>query len=116
MFTAAALVRIDLPEGKGLMKERYFKFGHMRAAAMLKATILIAVALVMLVPCGAASAQGTAPTSAETLTLDQAIALALRDNHAMKIAKLGVERTDDDISATKTFRLPSMQRLYARSE
>ncbi len=90
------------------MKERYFKFGYMRAAAMLKETILIAVALVMLVPCGAASAQGTAPTSAETLTLDQAIALALRDNHAMKIAKLAVERTDDDIAAARTFRLPSM--------
>jgi outer membrane protein TolC len=90
------------------MKERDFKFGHMHAAAILKGTILIAVALVMLVPCGAASAQGTAPASAETLTLDQAIALALRDNHAMKIAKLAVERTDDDISAAKTFRLPSM--------
>jgi outer membrane protein TolC len=90
------------------MKERDFKFGHLHAAVMLKGTILIAVALVMLVPCGAASAQGTAPTSAETLTLDQAIALALRDNHAMKIAKLAVERTDDDISAAKTFRLPSM--------
>jgi outer membrane protein len=90
------------------MKERYFKFKHLRATEMLKGIILIAVALVMLIPGGAASAQGTVSTSAEMLTLDQAISLALSDNHAMKIAKLGVERTDEDISAAKTFRLPSL--------
>jgi len=75
---------------------------------MLKGTILLAFALGMLVPCGAASAQVAAPSAGETLTLEQATALALRDNHAMKIAKLAVERTDEDISATKTFRLPSL--------
>jgi outer membrane protein TolC len=57
---------------------------------------------------GTAYAQQTAPTSGETLTLDQATALALRNNHAMKIARLAVERTDEDISAVKTSRLPSL--------
>jgi outer membrane protein TolC len=75
---------------------------------MLKGAILLAFALVMLVSCGAASAQDAAPSAGETLTLEQAIALALSDNHAMKIAKLAVERTDEDISAAKTFRLPSL--------
>jgi len=56
----------------------------------------------------AVQAQESAPASGESLTLDQTIALALRDNHAMKIAKLGVERADEDVSAAKTFRLPSL--------
>ncbi len=43
-----------------------------------------------------------------TLTLDQAIALALHDNHAMKIAQLEVDKADENISAAKTFRLPSL--------
>src|SRR6266480_6951974 len=53
-------------------------------------------------------AQQSAPPYAESLTLDQAIASALRDNHAMKIAQLGVERAAEDISAAKTYRLPSL--------
>src|SRR5689334_17057890 len=53
-------------------------------------------------------AQQSAPPYAESLTLDQAIALALRDNHAMKIAHLEVDKADENISAAKTFRLPSL--------
>src|SRR4026207_394290 len=53
-------------------------------------------------------AQQSAPSDAESLTLDQAIGLALRDNHAMKIAKLEVEKAGENISAAKTFRLPSL--------
>lgn len=75
---------------------------------MSKRTILIVVALLILVPYGAASAQDAAPRSTETLTLDQAIDLALSNNHSVKIAQLAVERADEDISAAKTFRLPSL--------
>jgi len=57
---------------------------------------------------GVVQAQQSAPASGESLTLDQAIALALRENHVMKIAKLEVERADEDISAAKTYRLPSL--------
>ena len=53
-------------------------------------------------------AQQSAATSPESLTLEQAIALALRDNHAMKIAQLEVDKADESISAAKTFRLPSL--------
>ena len=47
-------------------------------------------------------------SSTESLTLDQAIELALRDNHAIKIAEYGVARAEEDISAAKTSRLPSL--------
>src|SRR5260221_67966 len=63
--------------------------------------------LLLLVP-GVVKAQQPEPASGASLTLDQAIALALRDNHAMKIANLEVEKADEDISATKTYRLPSL--------
>src|SRR6266550_2140925 len=56
----------------------------------------------------AVQAQQSAPASGESLSLDQAIDLALRDNHAMKIATLEVEKADEDISAAKTYRLPSL--------
>src|SRR6266496_3378894 len=62
--------------------------------------------LLLLLVLGVVQAQQSAPASGESLTLAQAVALALRDNHAMKIAKLDVERADEDISAAKTYRLP----------
>jgi len=71
-------------------------------------TILLAVAVVFCSAQAAVRAQGTAQSSGESLTLDQAIALALHDNHSMKIAQLAVERAEEDISAAKTFRLPSL--------
>ena len=51
-------------------------------------------------------------TSAESLTLDQAIELALRNNHAIKIAEYDVARAEEDVSVAKTSRLPSM-RMHA---
>src|SRR6476660_3809986 len=70
---------------------------------------LPAFALLLLLLVGVAvQAQQSAPVSGESLTLDQAIALALRDNHAMKIATLEIERADEDISVAKTYRLPSL--------
>lgn len=55
----------------------------------------------------ATRAQSTTPPS-DSLTLDQAIDLALRNNHAIKIAEFGVARAEEDISVAKTSRLPSL--------
>src|SRR5262249_48638491 len=46
--------------------------------------------------------------STESLTLDQAIDLALRNNHAIKIAQFGVARAEENISVAKTSRFPSL--------
>ena len=75
---------------------------------MMKRATLLAVVLVVFVGFGLASAQDTEPASGETLTLDRAIDLALQNNHLVKIAQLGVERADEDVSVAKTFRLPSL--------
>jgi outer membrane protein TolC len=76
------------------------KLGHL--------TILLAASLFFLVVQAKAQAQQTSPASSDSLTLDQAIDVALRNNHAVKIARLQVTRADEDISAAKTFRLPSL--------
>ncbi len=82
----------------------------LRIARKCPAHIFGKVLLLLLLFQGLVHAQ-SAPAPGESLTLDQAIALALRDNHAMKIAQLAVDRADEDISAAKTFRLPSLH-LY----
>ena len=49
--------------------------------------------------------QESQPTG-EVLTLDEAINVALRDNRSIKNARLGVEKSDEQLSATRTARLP----------
>ena len=73
-------------------------------------TSLPALGLIFLLAHSTGHAQGTAPASGESFTLDQAIALALRDNHGMKIAGLAVERAEEDVSAlgrSSIMRLPT---------
>jgi outer membrane protein TolC len=62
--------------------------------------------LLLLLVRGVVHAQQPRPS--ESLTLDQAITFALRDSHAIKIARLAVERTEDDIAAAKTSRFPAL--------
>ena len=68
----------------------------------------VLVLVLLLLIRSSVHAQESAATAAESLTLDQAIELALRDNHAMKIAHLEVDKSDENISAAKTYRLPSL--------
>src|SRR5712675_888302 len=67
---------------------------------------------ILFVANGAAYGQDSSQLSGEFLTLDQAIALAVRNNHSVKIAKLGVGKAEDELAATRTYRRPSMQ-FYA---
>jgi len=69
---------------------------------------LLVLGLLLLLFKGVVHAQQTASASSESLSLDQAIDLALRNNHAIKIAQFGVARADEDISVAKTSRLPAL--------
>jgi outer membrane protein TolC len=71
-------------------------------------SMVLIAALLLLAGHRTVSAEQTGPDSAETITLEQAIEIALRSNHAIKIAELGVNRTEEDISAAKTSRLPAI--------
>jgi outer membrane protein TolC len=68
-------------------------------------TTLLVVGLIVLSVYGSTRAQSS---STESLTLDQAIALALRNNHSIKIARFGVDSAEEEISVAKTSRLPSL--------
>src|SRR5580765_6233695 len=59
-----------------------------------------------------ARAQSPVTSDAEELTLEQAIAIALRDNRQVKNAQLAISKAGDELTATRTLRLPSMN-LYA---
>jgi len=70
-------------------------------------TTLFFVGFIILAAHGATPAQSLT-ASTESLTLDQAIELSLRNNHSIKIAEFGVARAEEDISVAKTSRLPSL--------
>ena len=90
-----------------------FRQGHrLTAGARLRPALtnylgmfLIAV-LFLLSGYRTVKAQQNALVTPETITLDQAIDIALRNNHAVKIAELGVDRTGEHVSVAKTSRLP----------
>ena len=71
-------------------------------------TSALFMAALVLLSHGRVQTQDAAPSQTESLTLDQAITLALRNNRAIRIARLAVEKSEDEISAAKTLRLPSM--------
>lgn len=73
-------------------------------------TIHIVVSVLLLTPMTAWGQQVTS-ASGDVLTLEQAIALALRDNHLVKNAELDVGKAEDNLAAARTFRLPSVH-LY----
>lgn len=70
---------------------------------------LLAIILVMASPLIVAGQQRPASASAEILTLDQAISLALHDNRQVKNAQLGVGKAEDEVAAARTYRLPKIE-------
>jgi len=51
--------------------------------------------------------QQITPSSAEVLSLDHAINIALQNNRSLKNARLNVEKSEDEIRSMRTSRLPS---------
>lgn len=96
--------------GQNLLTNEITAAKRTPGGARVYRTILLAAGLIFLFAQVTARAQGTtAPASGESLTLDQAIALALSNNRSVKIAQLAVARADENISAAKTYRLPALR-------
>jgi outer membrane protein TolC len=79
---------------------------------MLSRIIYLLVAVLIASPVSILAQQKDDATSAEVLTLEQAISLALRDNRQVKNGQLGVGKAGDEVAAARTLRLPS---FYAYS-
>jgi outer membrane protein TolC len=76
-----------------------------KAAHNLK-SYFAALSLLLATPLAAWCQQST-PSSAEVLSLDQAINIALLNNRSLKNARLTVEKGEDEIAAIRTSRFPS---------
>ena len=96
-LTYQCMRRLDLRSG----------FEPLKQTAKKHLTIFFVVGLVLISAHSATRAQSSSPPT-ESLTLDQAIDLALRNNYAIKIAQFGVTKAEEDISVAKTSRLPSL--------
>src|SRR6266446_649141 len=67
---------------------------------------LAALSLLLATPL-AGWGQQTTPNSAEVLSLDEAINIALQNNRPLKSSRLNVEKGEDEIRSVRTSRLPS---------
>src|SRR5689334_10648442 len=74
--------------------------------------VILILTICLLGSALAARAQEPATSDAEALTLEQAITIALRDNRQVKNAQLAIGKAGDELAATRTLRLPSMN-LYS---
>src|SRR5882762_4182926 len=67
---------------------------------------LAALSLLLATPL-AGWCQQIPPSSAEVLSLDHAINIALQNNRSLNNARLNVEKDEDEIRSIRTSRLPS---------
>jgi outer membrane protein TolC len=70
---------------------------------------LLAIIILLASPFGVPAQQSATAPSSEVLTLDEAIALALRDNREVMNARLGIGKAEDDVAAARTYRLPKFE-------
>ena len=82
---------------------------EMRDAFKRRISILLLALLWAAAP--AVHCQQDAQSPGQALTLDEAISIALTDNRAIKNARLGVEKREDQLAAQRTARLPIIK-LY----
>ena len=59
----------------------------------------------------AALLHGIVALAADTLTLDQAVSLALQDNHSLKTSAIDIQKAQDRLAASRTRQFPSIN-LY----
>ena len=75
----------------------------------MKNLCLIAIIILLASPFRVPAQQSATAASGDILTLDEAIALALRDNREVMNARLGVGKAEDDVAAVRTYRLPKFE-------
>lgn len=76
--------------------------------ASIMSRLVLSLLLIVAGVVHQANAQDNGTTS-QVLALDQAIAIALKNNREAKNARLGIERADDKLHAYRTRRLPSFK-------
>jgi len=95
---------------KKVNTKRCYPLANLAASRQLRLRDAVCVGLLILLATPM-TAWCQVSNPGEVLTLEQAIALALRENHLVKNAELGVGKAGDELVATRTSRLPAMH-LY----
>ena len=70
---------------------------------------LLAIIILLASPFAVPAQQNATAASSEVLTLDEAIALALRDNREVMNSRLGIGKAEDDVAEARTYRLPKFE-------
>ena len=70
---------------------------------------LLAIIILLASPFAVSAQQSAQAASSEVITLDEAIARALRDNREVMNARLGIGKAEDDVAAARTYRLPKFE-------
>ena len=71
--------------------------------------LLVTVVFLLASSASVTAQQEGERASGEVLTLDEAISLAMRENRQVKNAQLSVGKAEDELAASRTFRLPKIQ-------
>src|SRR5258705_1173660 len=82
-------------------------FDVMRSKIVHSSRNYLAALFLLLATPLAGWCQQTTSTSAEVLSLDEAINIALQNNRSVKNARLNVDKGEDEIRSIRTSRLPS---------
>src|SRR5215475_10166124 len=82
---------------------------HQRGKVMIKRKYWLFALFIILAGPGIVFCQSSGVSAGEKLTLEEAIALALRENRQIKNSALEVEKFDFRISAARTHRLPEFK-------
>jgi outer membrane protein TolC len=80
----------------------------------MKGSPLFVPVIVAVLSTGAAAQP--APAQGGTLSLDQAVRLAIENNPSLQSARLQVDKADDDLSIARTRRLPSFETQASASQ
>jgi outer membrane protein TolC len=75
----------------------------------MKNRIVYLLAIIILMASAVNGLAQQKEASGEVLTLEEAISLALRDNRQVRNAQLAVGKFEDQVAATRTFRLPKFE-------
>lgn len=75
----------------------------------MKNRIVYLLAIIILMASAVNGLAQQKEASGEVLTLEEAISLALRDNRQVRNAQLAVGKVEDQVAATRTFRLPKFE-------
>jgi outer membrane protein len=83
---------------------------------MYRVTALLGFVILLVAGCSIVQASAIEESSADVLTVDQAVQIALANNRSLKIVSLNVDSSKEKLAAEKTRRLPAFNTYILASQ